>query len=127
MNAMCDDTGDRGHHKADIFLCIELIMFLCRIHSLFLWGADYVKPVRRLRGEKKQVKKQIGGAVKPGVWKSKIWRKIEGHDLDCSQRIIHTRLCLALVQHIAGEHLLLEPQFMVHSRSLLIIVYLVMH
>ena len=76
---------------------------------------------------KKQVKKQIGGAVKPGVWKSKIWRKIEGHDLDCSQRIIHTRLCLALVQHIAGEHPLLEPEFMVHSRSSLIIVYLVMH
>ena len=102
--------------------CVEQNAF-----TIFLWGAAYAKPVRRLRGEKKQVKKQIGGAVKPGVWKSKIWRKIEGHDLDCSQRIIHTRLCLALVQHIAGEHLLLEPEFMVHSRSLLIIVYLVMH
>ena len=103
------------------------VFVLGRMHSLFFVGRILCKTCKKITRREKQVKKQIGGAVKPGVWKSKIWRKIEGHDLDCSQRIIHTRLCLALVQHIAGEHLLLEPKFMVHSRSLLIIVYLVMH
>ena len=81
-------------------------------------GRRLCKTCKKITRREKQVKKQIGGAVKPGVWKSKIWRKIEGHDLDCSQRIIHTRLCLALVQHIAGEHPLLEPEFMIHSRLL---------